>query len=177
MELGCGGARLLRHLRAVEGLRLVGTDVNANTIDWCRKALPGIEFHRNGVRPPLEFAEDESFDFVFAYSVFTHIPLDLQQPWLEEIRRTLRPGGFLAVTVMGPSRAATIIDPADLERLERDGRVQQDATNPRVSYSTRASGSCDVYETRAYVEEMFGSVLELRGYHEGDQSTVVLRKS
>lgn len=177
MELGCGGARLLRHLRGVDGLRLVGADVNAETIAWCRNALPGIEFHQNDLSPPLMFAEDDTLDLVFAYSVFTHIPLELQTPWIEEIRRVLRPGGFLAATVMGPERAAHVLDPALQERLEREGVLELGAGDDRVSYSTRASASWDVYATRSAVEEMFGSVMQLRGYHEGDQSTIVLRKS
>ena len=34
LELGCGSARLIRHLRCIEGIRLVGTDVVRETVEW-----------------------------------------------------------------------------------------------------------------------------------------------
>lgn len=35
-ELGCGGARLIRHLRGIEDLDLVGSDVIEENVAWCR---------------------------------------------------------------------------------------------------------------------------------------------
>jgi SAM-dependent methyltransferase len=101
LDFGCGAAKNTSLLRGIQGLRVVGTDVNAAQIEWARKHVPGIEFHVNEREPPLRFAADESFDLVTAASVFTHIPLDLQRPWLEEIRRILRPKGYFLCTVAG----------------------------------------------------------------------------
>src|SRR6185503_21358796 len=39
------------------------------------------------------------FDVVYAYSVFTHLPEDVQTHWLAEISRVLKPGGVLVATV------------------------------------------------------------------------------
>ena len=38
--------------------------------------------------------QDESFDFVFAHSVFTHLPPDASANYLHETKRVLRPGGI-----------------------------------------------------------------------------------
>jgi SAM-dependent methyltransferase len=81
-EFGCGTARLLRHFRCFEGVRLVGSDVNFEMIEWCKQNVPRIEFYPNQLEPPLSFAEDNSFDLALASSVFTHIPLHWQQEWL-----------------------------------------------------------------------------------------------
>src|SRR5664279_632301 len=35
--------------------------------------------------------DDESFDLVYALSVFTHLTADLQLAWRDEVRRVLRP--------------------------------------------------------------------------------------
>jgi SAM-dependent methyltransferase len=50
--------------------------------------------------PPLQF-EDESFDLVQLASVFTHLPLEHQRRWIEEIRRLLKPKGVLVITLHG----------------------------------------------------------------------------
>src|SRR3546814_6253266 len=67
--------------------------------------------------PPLAFA-DESFDLVYALSVFTHIPLELQRDWLDELRRVLVPGGYLLCTVTDDA-ATRQLQAEDKEQLER----------------------------------------------------------
>jgi SAM-dependent methyltransferase len=44
---------------------------------------------------------DAYFDFVFGYSVFTHLDEPTQMAWLAELRRVCAPGALVAVTVMG----------------------------------------------------------------------------
>ena len=62
-ELGCGSGRLLRHLRCIQGIRLVGSDVNGDCVKWCREHLPGIEFYQNGYwqksLPSVQFLIDQ----------------------------------------------------------------------------------------------------------------------
>jgi SAM-dependent methyltransferase len=103
LEFGCGTGRVLRHFRNTSGLRLAGTDANPKPIEWDRENLPNIEFYHNGLTPPLTFG-DESFDLIYALSVFTHIPLELQRSWLDELRRVL----FRAATYCARSQTMLI---------------------------------------------------------------------
>lgn len=176
MELGCGGARVIRHLRRIDSIRLVGTDVNRASIEWCQRHVPGIEFHVNGLRPPLRFADDASFDLVLAYSVFTHIPLDLQVPWLEEIRRVLRPGGFFIGTVLGQKMAEKMLEAEDQKRLQQDGHFTLEASDPRASTSTQLAKSWDVFQTREHMLKSFGAVFNVLDYKAAAQASVVLQK-
>jgi SAM-dependent methyltransferase len=178
LDFGCGAAKNTRLLRGIQGLRVVGTDVNAAQIEWARKHVPGIEFHANDREPPLRFAEDESFDLVTAASVFTHIPLDLQRPWLEEIRRILRPGGYFLCTVAGAHHIRIQLSTELRRLLDREGHVTLNADDPGVSYATKAAGSWDVFQTREEVRNSFGSVFEILSYSasETGQDTLVLRK-
>jgi 2-polyprenyl-3-methyl-5-hydroxy-6-metoxy-1,4-benzoquinol methylase len=169
LDFGCGAAKNIRLLRGIRDLRLVGTDVNATQIKWARKHVPGVEFHVNEPEPPLRFAEDDTFDLVTAASVFTHIPVHLQRPWLEEIRRILRPGGYFVFTVAGAHHI-----------------------HIQLSYATKAAGSWDVFQARVEVlgsswdmfqtrEEVLGScdsMFEVLDYSasESTQDTLVLRK-
>jgi 2-polyprenyl-3-methyl-5-hydroxy-6-metoxy-1,4-benzoquinol methylase len=155
LDFGCGDAKNIRLLRGIRDLRLVGTDVNATQIEWARKHVPGVEFHVNELEPPLRFAEDDTFDLVSSASIFTHIPLHLQRPWLEEIRRILRPRGYFVCTVAGAHHI-----------------------HVQLLYATKAAGSWDVFQTREEVPGSFDSMFEVldNSASESAQDTLVLRK-
>ena len=175
-EIGCGTGKIISHLRCMRGIRLVASDVNGDAIDWCRDNLPGVEFHVNSLEPPLVFAQEGEFDCVIAQSVFTHIPLNLQRPWLDEISRILAPGGWFACTVLGDFFAGEVLSAADREMLAREGSLTLDADDERASYSTQVMGSWDVFQTREQVLKSFGAVFEVKDYRPGKLDLLALRK-
>ena len=178
-EIGCGSARLLRHLRCIRGLRLIGSDVNAAGIDWCRENIPGIEFYQNELEPPLSFLSASAVDLVIASSVFTHIPLESQMPWLEEIHRVLRPGGVFLCTVLGRGYEESMLADDERNKLYRDGHLVLGADDERASLATKRAGSCDVFQARSEVVAVFGSVFRLLDYLDrgaGGQDLLVLSK-
>jgi SAM-dependent methyltransferase len=176
LEFGCASGRLIRHLRCIDGIRLAGTDLDDEPIQWCRANLPGVEFHVNGFRPPLEFAEDNAFDLVFAASVFTHIPDEVRYGWIQEMQRILSPGGFLICTLHGPYHEAAMLSADDRARLRRQGRLTLEATDPRTSLSSRITGQCDVFATRSEVLREYGSVLRVRDYVPDFQDILIAQK-
>lgn len=177
LDLGCGSGRLIRPLRALSGVRLVGCDVNPDCTRWCAEHLLGIEVHQNELQPPLSFAADGSFDLVYAYSVFTHIPLAWQRAWLEDICRILRPGGFFICTVHGARHLEQQLTSSDRERLVADGHLEFTSDDDRASLSTRIGGSgWDVFLTRSQVIARFGAVFDLRDYVPGKQDVLYLQK-
>ena len=178
-ELGCGSARLLRHLRCIQGIRLVGSDVNDDCVQWCRKYIAGIEFYRNDLQPPLTFLETASVDLIMASSVFTHIPIEWQRPWLEELHRGLRPGGIFLCTVLGRSYEKAMLTAEDRKKLQMNGHLVLNARDDKASLATQHAGSCDVFQTRAEVVTVFGSVFQILDYLDrgaGGQDLLVLRK-
>ena len=176
-ELGCGTARLLRYFRGIGGIRLVGSDINPDCIAWCRDHIAGPEYYCNEVTPPLPFAGDNDFDFVYAYSVFTHIPPHLQLGWLQEIRQILRPGGFFLCTVLGKHHQSWMLGPEEMARLRRDGHLTLTSADLRASYSTQLGGSgWDVFQTRAEVIRVFGAVFRILDYVPGEQDLLILQK-
>jgi SAM-dependent methyltransferase len=75
-----------------------GVDINGAHILWCQQNLsPPFKFALTTSFPHLPF-EDCYFDLIYAGSVFTHIA-DLDDAWLLELRRIVRPGGRLYLTV------------------------------------------------------------------------------
>ena len=99
LEFGCGDGRMIRWLEPLAAGREVwGTDIHAGRVLWCKQHLsPRLRFLTTTTVPHLPF-EDRYFGFVYAGSVFTHID-DLADAWFAELRRVLRPGGVLFVTV------------------------------------------------------------------------------
>ena len=99
LDFGCGCGRVTRHLATLPG-QVHGSDMDADGVAWCRANLTFGRFERNGLAPPLALPA-ESVDFAYALSVLTHLPVDLQESWMHELTRVLRPGGLLVVTTHG----------------------------------------------------------------------------
>jgi SAM-dependent methyltransferase len=175
-ELGTGGARLIRHLRGIEGMRLVASDLLDENVAWCRANLPDIEFYKNELEPPLSFAKDSEFDFAFAFSVFTHIPLNLQRPWIEELARILKPNGVAIVTVTGTEMAKFMMSEAEYDEFIERGDYTMGPDHPRVSASSKLIGYWDVFMTPQRVDELYGHAFEIVEHNPGRQSIVSLRK-
>ena len=101
---------------------------------------------------PLPYP-DQSFDLVFAISVLTHIPSNLQQPWLTEIRRVLKPGGHALLSVHGASR---------IEALPEEARRRFEAGEHVVVGDEYAGTNlCGSYHPAAYVRDVLGKVMLL----------------
>jgi SAM-dependent methyltransferase len=99
LDFGCGPGRLIRALHYNTPATLCGCDIDAEAIEWCQAHLPGA-FVVNDVHPPLPY-EGESFDVVIGLSVFTHLPEEHQEPWLQELRRVVVSGGHLFLSYHG----------------------------------------------------------------------------
>ena len=101
LDFGSGAGRTLRHFaREAETAELWGCDIDGPSIEWLQENLcPPFHAWQTISVPPLGL-EHESFDLIYAISVFTHLT-DNSTPWLLELHRMLRPGGLLIATFMG----------------------------------------------------------------------------
>lgn len=157
LDWGCGPGRVLRHWNRDDGLQLYGSDYNDRLISWAREGLPFARFATNGLAPPLAYPDD-SFDLLYAISVFTHLPEPLQRAWIAELARVVRPGGHILITVVGPERARPILRGDELERFDR-GEL--------IVFGDRHTGDnyCEVYHPDGYVRELAaGAGLEIAAH-------------
>ncbi len=176
-EIGCGSARLLRHWRNVKGARLVGSDVDGGSIAWCRENLPDITFHENEVTPPLRFAQDQSYDLIYASSVFTHIDLAVQADWLRELKRVLRPGGFLLADLHGAQCRRAVLSPEQEAELKAKGGLVVYPGEAGSSLSTDIIRSCDTFQTEEGGKRAFGEFFTVRDYIPRLRDLVVAQKT
>jgi SAM-dependent methyltransferase len=101
LDLGCGVGRSLLPLSRRHAAQWHGCDVNDRAIAYLQRAAPDIEARVSAYDPPLPYA-DETFDCVISVSVWTHLPLGMQLPWLAEVKRVLRRGGLALISTHGP---------------------------------------------------------------------------
>jgi SAM-dependent methyltransferase len=152
LDFGCGCGRVTRRWVELERTDVHGADANERAIAWCRANLPFARFASNGLVPPLEHA-DASFDLVYALSVFTHLPEDLQLAWMRELERLVRPGGFLLLTAHG-ERYRERLSPAEREAFDADRLV--------VRWPEGAGTNlCSAFHPPAYVKERLAAHLDV----------------
>ncbi len=100
-EWGCGPGRVIRHMPdLLNDSTLVGSDYNDESIKWCSAYISNVTFVKNELEPPLPIAID-SFDFIYAISVFTHLSEDLCHRWIKELSRVLKPNGLVMIWTNG----------------------------------------------------------------------------
>lgn len=79
---------------------LSGSDVDAFNIEFGTGHYPDIEFVASPFYPPLPY-KDGTFDLIYGISVITHLTEGAQFAWLKELRRLVKPGAPVILTVHG----------------------------------------------------------------------------
>ena len=112
LDIGCGYGRMAKpftkFLNPDKG-KFVGFDVFPKSVEWCQKAfqkphpnfkfellnIRNVHYNANGTESDTNIRfpyDDNSFDFIFLTSVFTHLMPAASAHYLKEIRRLLKPG-------------------------------------------------------------------------------------
>lgn len=130
LDFGCGCGRVLRHWKGLaKQVELHGTDYNHELVYWARRTVPFATLHTNQLQPPLPL-NDNMFDFVYAFSTFTHWDVELQRAWMREFQRILRPNGYLLFTTHGDYYVPRL--PTEARRLFDDGKAIGPALGPDI---------------------------------------------
>ena len=145
LDFGCGVGRVVRHWADLIGPEFHGTDYNPALIAWCRENLPFARFAVNTLDGPLDYP-DATFDLAYAFSVFTHLDERSQAFWMGEMRRVLKPGGYLVVTTHGRYY---------LDQLDESERAEFEAGRSVVRVPRReGSNDCASFHPEAAVRSV-----------------------
>lgn len=144
LDFGCGVGRIIRHWNGSQRPALHGTDYNSDLIDWCRKNLRSFEFRVNTLSGALPY-ESETFDFIYSFSVFTHLREPLQFHWIDELSRVLKPRGYIYLTTHGEHYLPALneSEQAQFKRGELVVREEEQS----------GSNRCAVFHPPGYVRE------------------------
>lgn len=218
LDIGCGAGRIAEPLSFYLGRRgrYRGFDVTAKQINRCRDLIthPRFQFdvidlnhaiyNPQGRIKPEEFRflfDDNSFDVVFAASIFSHLRLAVAKSYLSEIARVLRPNGRAILSFFAIPQEEKRAVGAVTSKLGRgDGEYAyrflsvgngfyvhcDDAGLPKSHYVNDASGDPVAFDADALIglahERGLACLHFLEGawrftrYVHGWQDIVVLRK-
>ena len=99
LELGCGSAEITRNIASAgENRKVTALEVDEIAHDKNQQItdLPNVTFALSGAQSiPLA---DESVDVVFMFKSLHHVPLASMEPAMHEIRRVLKPCGFVYIS-------------------------------------------------------------------------------
>lgn len=132
LDIGCGIGRMAVPLvDYLDRGSYEGFDTSATMVKWCQRNITRTEPRFNfkvasiynakynpfGTVPADQYSfpyEDDSFDFAFATSVFTHLGIDDASRYLAETARVLKPGGtaFFTFFLLGTRQGNDLGDPA-----------------------------------------------------------------
>lgn len=99
LDLGCGSSVKTRDI-ATSGfdrkITALEVDEIAHEKNLRIRDLPNVTFGLSGAQQIT--LEDESVDVVFMFKSLHHVPADLMETSMHEIRRVLKPGGFAYIS-------------------------------------------------------------------------------
>jgi SAM-dependent methyltransferase len=179
LEFGCGAGRILRHfLEEARVAEVYGCDIDEESIAWLEGTLsPPLHFFLNGEKPPLPQADD-SFDLIWAQSVFTHLTDDWSS-WLLELHRLLNEDGLVILTFVGRGME---YPPWAWERWDED-QIGMNVVHYGQSWDL---GGPQVFHSPWWLREHWGRAFEIvtlweSGFNfphrrEAGQGAVVMRK-
>jgi len=158
LDFGCGAGRVLRQFldeAAVADMR--GCDIDSASIQWLEENLdPPFTVVRNDEEPPLPWPND-SFDLIWALSVFTHIT-ERWSAWLLELHRLLDDGGLLFATFLGPG----MLEQVGATGLDGD-RAGMSVLHPTQTWDR---GGPIVLHSPWWIVEHWGRAFEIESIHD-----------
>jgi len=100
LEFACGYGRVTRHLKGLlPENTLSASDIHPAACEMIRSAIGVPSYLSSTIPENLDIPGDQ--DFVFALSLFSHLPLTTQGRWLKRLYALLAPGAYLMFTTHG----------------------------------------------------------------------------
>lgn len=112
LEIGCGPGRIMKPMSRNFG-EIHGVDVSDEMVERARRNLESVPHAHAHATPGSDLAgfADNSFDLVYSYAVFQHIPSrDVVMQYLREARRVMKPGALLRCQINGLDKSAKVSD-------------------------------------------------------------------
>lgn len=151
LDWGCGPGRIIRHLPAVmnNNCAFFGTDYNENSIAWCSKNLPEIQFNKNELTAKLPYNTD-AMDVIYGISIFTHLSEQMHYDWFNELHRVLKPGGIMLLSTQGDNFKLKLTEPEVFQYNKGEIVVRGNVKEGHRTYSA--------FHPNGFMESLFAAV-------------------
>jgi SAM-dependent methyltransferase len=171
LDFGCHAGRMLRWMPVEDGITYWGVDTDGAIIRYCEESFPSPPFNFAVTTevPHIPFVDGE-FSLIIAGSVFTHID-DLALAWLLELRRVLKVGGYLYMTIHDEATIDYLRAPgADswLANYLRTIKAFEKSSLDEAAMFTLGRGrDSQVFHRREWLVRRFAGLFELESTREG----------
>jgi SAM-dependent methyltransferase len=99
LEFASGYGCVTRHLARDHNIELESCDIHVEAVDFLRRII-GVHALPSEASPEA-VSFPHQYDFVFALSFFSHMPIATWTRWLVRLIQSVRPGGVMAFTTHG----------------------------------------------------------------------------
>ncbi|MGH8511613.1 MAG: class I SAM-dependent methyltransferase [Gammaproteobacteria bacterium] len=126
LDFGCGvGRQLLHFTRHYPNPNYYACDIDDTSIEFVCKEYPQVNAYASRFHPPLKY-ENNFFDSVYSVSIFSHLSIEDHRPWLNELARITKPGGYCFLTIEGRTALDALASDfnTDTNKLEQDLKKQ-----------------------------------------------------
>src|SRR6185369_16301580 len=113
--------------------KLWGVDPVEEMVSLCKQQNSWCNFEPISTRPPSQF-QDNTFDLIYSFSVFSHLSEEMHESLLIELRRILRPGGLLITTTRGREFIEQSAAPLKYENIDAPLRLFSDTQQCLADY-------------------------------------------
>lgn len=136
LDAGCGNGRYVPVFKK-KGVEYFGIDQSQELIEIARKTYPESKFFVGGILN-LPF-QNNYFDNICSIAVLHQIPSkELRLQFLKELKRTLKPGGNLIITVWMPRQKKELLACFKYTILKLLGKTDLDFGDAMISFGKQA---------------------------------------
>lgn len=164
LDWGCGTGRIIQHIHDNNPYALLyAADINQKMIDWAHQNIKDVHFSLISSNPPTAYPANY-FDLVYGVSVFTHLPSKLQDAWIVDLQRIIKPNGILLITTHGSFFYSQLLQ-KEKNKLTENGFFE------KVFYQNKQLQSGDRNYTMYVMEDYFKKIIEkefeIKFYYDG----------
>lgn len=183
LDWGAGAGRLAKPMMSLlaPDVPFTCVDVDGENVARSAKLLPKAKWMEVPFYPPTDLPEN-TFEFVYGISVFTHLTEVAQDLWLKELNRITVKGAIVAVSANTEFAALLFgeTNPVFMEDLVLHGisdRTTDANLGPKLKDKNYYKST---YHVESYIKERWSSAFEVlniaRGADVHVQDLVILRK-
>ncbi len=159
LDWGCGVGRITRHIKEQNTAAIIcACDIDEHKIEWNKTHYPDIDFSTISYSPPTGYATAQ-FDLIYGISVFTHIDIESQHTWIEELNRILKPNGILLITTQGEWYRNRLTGGQN-KLLNKNGYYTQ-------HYAKKGHRMMSSFHLPDHFKEMLSPYFMVKEFHEG----------
>jgi 2-polyprenyl-3-methyl-5-hydroxy-6-metoxy-1,4-benzoquinol methylase len=164
LDWGCGTGRIIQYMHQYNPYALLyAADINKKMIDWDHQNIKDVHFSVINSNTPTAYPANY-FDLVYGISVYTHLSSNLQEEWLVELHRMIKPAGILLITTHG-SFFNSQLSKKEKILLAENGFFEKAFHHKNKLQSGDRNDT--MYVTEDYLKKIIEANFEIKSYYDG----------